>query len=282
MTLAQIEVIIWLLNLDAKELNMTPPAINTSRFALLVGALLLTGCAGQSEYKLFQTKIATDTNQTVDESMIVTARSIEYRILPQDRLDVTLYKDPEQNAMVALPELGQSVKKDGILVNTAGSITLPLIGKVKVAGLTQTAASDKITKAYRRYINTPSVYLEVLNKRLFVLGEVKKPGVVKIDKEKMTLFEALAFAGDLTDSAVRNDIIILSANAKGDMNMRHVNLTNFDVMDYSKLMLRPNDIVYIQPNNWKQFKVASNDMTSIFTTISKVVAPFVQIKYLDK
>lgn len=262
---------------------MNPIVKTASTLLLLItSGLLFTGCAGQGEYKLFQTKIAIDNNQSNNDSMVATARSIEYKILPQDRLEVTLYKDPEQNAMVALPELGQSIKKDGILVDTAGNIALPLIGKVKVAGMTQTAAADKITREYRRYINTPSVYLEVLNKRLFVLGEVKKPGVVKIDKEKMTLFEALAFAGDLTDAAIRNDIIILSANAKGDMHMRHVNLTNFDAMDYSKLMLRPNDIVYIQPNNWKQFKVASNDFTSIFSAVSKIASPFVQLKYLDQ
>ncbi len=57
-------------------------------------------------------------------------------------------------------------------------------------------------------LNSPSVYVEVLNKRIYVLGEVNRPGVVKLDKEKMTLFEALAFSGDLTDNAVRNNIII--------------------------------------------------------------------------
>ena len=244
---------------------------------ILMGALLLSGCATKSDYKLFQTD-RNVTNTTVKHSN----RSIEYHILPQDRLDVVLYKDPNQESIADIQELGSSVRKKGILVNTAGYITLPLIGKIKVAGLTQSQAADRITQSYKKYINTPSVYLEVLNKRLFVLGEVKKPGVVKLDKEKMTLIEAISFAGDLTDSAVRDNIIILSANPKGKgLNIRKVDLTHFDTMNYSNLMLRPNDIVYVQPNNWKEFKVASDDVTSIFKAIGSVIAPFATIKYLS-
>jgi polysaccharide export outer membrane protein len=237
--------------------------------------LLLSGCAGKSEYQLLQTQ-----KSEMQPSYRVTDRSIEYRILPQDRLEVILYKNPEQNAVASLQELGQKMNSNGILVNASGYITLPLINKVKVAGLTQTQAADRITREYKKYLNTPSVYLEVLNKRIFVLGEVKKPGVVKLDKEKMTLFEALAFAGDLTDSAVRNNIIIISHTAQNGMQMRRVDLTNFDTMHYAGLMLRPNDIVYVQPNNWKEFKVASDDVTSIFESVSKVASPFVTLKYL--
>ena len=105
--------------------------------------------------------------------------------------------------------------------------------------------------------------------------------VIELDKEKMTLFEALAFAGDLTDDAVRNEIIILSNSQTKGMQMRKVDLTNFDTMRYATLMLRPNDIVYVQPDDWKQFKVASDNYTAPFETITKIAAPFVTLKYLQ-
>jgi len=246
------------------------------KLMLLAGILLLlNGCTGRSGYQLVQT----DKSKT-EENQRITDRSIEYRILPQDRLEVSLYKDPQQGVAEIGGSLGQNMSKNGILVNAAGYISLPLIGKIKVAGLSQTQAADRITRQYKKYLNTPSVYLEVLNKRIFVLGEVKKPGVVKLDKEKMTLFEAIAFAGDLTDSAVRNEIIILSNSPGKGMQIRKVDLTNFDTMNYAGLMLRPNDIVYVKPNGWKEFRVASSDITSPFEMISKIAAPFVTIKYL--
>jgi polysaccharide export outer membrane protein len=240
---------------------------------LIAAVLLLTGCSSNGDYKLLQSNYAV-------ESQEVTNRSIEYRILPQDRLQIVLYKDPSAAADSASSELGQSMSEKGILVNAAGYVTLPLIGKVKVAGLTQTQAADRITRLYKKYLNTPSVYLEVLNKRILVLGEVKKPGVIELDKEKMTLFEALAYAGDFTDAAVRDKIIILSSDAKGVLHMRRVDLTRFDTMNYAALMLRPNDIVYVQPDDWKEFRVTSANFTAPFETITKIAAPFVTLKYL--
>jgi len=240
---------------------------------MVVGMVWFGGC--DSEYRLLQSK-----KKPTVESVTLTDRSIEYIIQPQDRLRIILYKDPNQESLGSSNELGQSMTDKGILVNAKGYITLPLIGKVKVAGLTQSQAADKITRMYKKYLNTPSIYLEVLNKRVIVLGEVNKPGAVPLDKEKMTLFEAIAFAGDLKDSAVRNDIIIVSSDRRG-MHMRHVDLTNFDKMTLSKLMLRPNDIVYVQPDKWKSFRVDSANFTSPFETITKIAAPFVTIKYLN-
>ncbi len=246
-----------------------------TKLMLLVGVLfLLGGCAGNKDYALLQTQ--SQNTQTVK----VSARSIEYLILPQDRLEVSLYKDPQMGEMGGANSIGQSMNEKGLLVNTAGYISLPLVGKVKVAGLTQTQAADRITQQYKKYLNTPTVYVEVLNKRLFVLGEVKNPGVVNIDKEKMTLFEALAHAGDLTDAAVRTEVLILSNSPTKGMQMRKVDLTNFDTMNYASLMLRPNDIVYVKPSDWKAFRVAADDYTAPFVTIGQIAQPFVQIKYL--
>jgi len=244
---------------------------------VVVGALLLDGCSSSSmNYEMIKTEKKQDL-----KSIKTTAASIEYRILPQDRLQVVLYKDPNQESMGGSGELGESMSKKGILVNAAGYITLPLIGKVKVAGLTQTQAADKITKLYKKYLNTPSVYLEVLNKKIFVLGEVKKPGVIPLDREKMTLFEALAQAGDVTDYARKDNIAIVSNIPGHGMRLRRVDLTDFDHMKYSDLMLRPNDIVYVRPDSWKQFKVASDEFTAPFETITKIASPFVTLKYLQ-
>lgn len=241
---------------------------------LVVGMFILGGCAGQ-EYKLLQTEKPIPPQK-------VSASSIEYRILPQDRLAISLYKDPSQSSEGSISnELGQSMNQGGILVNATGYIFLPLIGKIKVAGLSQSQAADHINTQYKKHLNTPTVHVEVLNKRVLVLGEVKNPGVVKIDKEKMTLFEAIAFAGDLTDDAVRDNILILSHSPKNGMQLRSVNLTNFDMMKYASLMLRPNDIVYVQPDNWKEFKVSSDNFTAPFKTIALIAAPFVTLKYLS-
>jgi polysaccharide export outer membrane protein len=244
------------------------------KMLILILALIFSGCTST---KLLQTK-ADEKSQYIKTS----AASIEYRILPQDRLKVVLYKDPQQSNLVDVQDqgLGQSIDKDGVLVNSAGYITMPLIGKVKVAGLTQTQAANRIAARYKKYIKTPSAYVEVLNKRIIVLGEVKSPGVVPVDKEKMTILEAIALAGGMKDTSVRDNIIVLYKTQGNKLAIRRIDLTNFDTMDYGSLMLRPNDIVYVQPNGWKEFKVNSDNMTSVFSTISTLSMPFATIKYL--
>jgi len=239
---------------------------------LLFSSLLMVGCTDKS-YELLQT-------QKPLNSQKVSAASVEYKILPQDRLKIILYKDPGQISLEGNSKIGDNINPDGILVNANGYVKLPLVGKVKVAGLTQTQAADKIESLYRNELTDPSVYVEIMNKRLYVLGEVHKQGVVKLDKEKMTLFEAIAFAGGLTDSAVRNSIVIVSPTKNG-MQMRQVDLTNFDTMNYASLMLRPNDIVYVKPDKWKQFRVSSDGYTAPFKVISAIAAPFVTLKYLS-
>jgi polysaccharide export outer membrane protein len=244
-------------------------------FLLLVSLFFLNGCGSMSEYELLQSK-------KKQARLKGTAASIEYKILPQDRLKVILYKDPAQITVEGISQLGEDINPAGILVNASGYIKLPLIGRVKVAGLTQSQASDKIERLYRKQLTEPSVYVEILNKRLIVLGEVHKQGIVKLDKEKMTLFEAIAFAGGLTDDAVRNDIVILSPTPKKGMQLRHVDLTDFDKMRYASLMLRPNDVVYVRPNEWKKFKVASGNYVTPFAAIGKIISPFATLKYLSK
>ena len=242
-------------------------------FLFTFSLFFLSACSQKSNYLLLQTKKSlTDINTT--------AVSIEYKILPQDRLKVILYKDPAEISTVNASKIGENLNPEGILVNAAGFIKLPLLGKIKVAGLTQTQASDKIETLYKKILTEPSVYVEIMNKRVIVLGEVNKPGVVKLDKEKMTLFEALGFAGGLKDSAVRDKVIIVSYNTKKSMQMRSVDLTDFDKLSYETLMLRPNDIVYVKPDGWKEFRVKSDNYTSPFITFTKIVSPFVTLKYL--
>ncbi|PTB83698.1 sugar transporter [Sulfurovum lithotrophicum] len=245
-------------------------------FVIVSFLFLLQGCGDKSNYVLLQSEKKTTRNE------LNASQSYEYIILPQDRLKIAIYKNPELTGETSSGsnQLGQDMQGTGVLVDTSGYISLPLINHIKVAGLTQTAAANLITQRYKRYLKIPTVYVEVLNKRVYVIGEVRKPGPVKLDREKVTLLEALAFAGDITDAAVRDNILILSKNNQNKPYIRSVDLTNFDHLSMTNMILRPNDIVYVQPNGWKEYKVASDNFTAPFKTIAEIASPFVQIKYL--
>jgi polysaccharide export outer membrane protein len=97
----------------------------------------------------------------------------------------------------------------------------------------------------------------------------------------MTVLQAVASAGGLTDAAQRDTIYIVNQDGHKNLRMRRVDLTSFSSLQASNLTVKPNDIIYVQPNKWKSFRVASNDFTAPFETITKIAAPFVTLKYLS-
>jgi len=241
----------------------------------ILSVIILVGCAPKN-YKLLQENV--DTNGEVIESVAdnysvhtMPAR-IDYRILKNDRVAINIYQHPD----LIPPTLIQS----GILVDSSGNVSLPLVHRVHLAGLTQSQAARVLERRYAKYLKNPALNLEVLNKRIYVLGEVKKPGPVKVDKEYMTILEALAFAGDLTDNAIRDRIIIVSRDSSGHMTMRKLNLTNFEALKSSNIIIKPNDIIYVQPNGAKEFEIASKNITAPLRFIGALVSPFAAVKTL--
>ena len=230
--------------------------------------LLLSACdGGRSDYELMQSQepVKTEARRAVEK--------IEYKIQPNDRLSVLIYQYPELTPT--------DMNKKGLLVDSRGYISLPLIHRVKVSGYSQSGAARMLESRYKKYLTDPSLNLEVINKRIYVLGEVKNPGVVQLDNEYMTVLQAIASAGGLTDAAQRDSVFIVNQDGHKNMRLRKVDLTSFSALQATNLTIKPNDIIYVQPNKWKSYRVASEDFTSPFVTIAKIAAPFVTLKYLS-
>ena len=202
----------------------------------------------------------------------------EYKIQPHDRISITMYNHPELGT-TSVASQRQDVT--GVLVNSKGNVRLPLVKTVHVAGLSQTAAQKKIEKAYGAYLEDAELYLEVLNKRAYILGEVNKPGEVRLFNEKTTLLQMLAQAGDLTDSANRHAIVVLKSRGN-KVHTETVDLTSVNSLRMASLMIYPNDIVYVAPNNIKSINVGVNEINPSLRLISNILAPIVAVEYLTR
>ncbi len=239
-------------------------------------AFAMAGCTAKEDFVLFH-----DTNISSPEAKksIVDLSSVdkyEYKIKPHDRISITMYNHPELGTTSA-----QSQKQDenGVLVNSSGYVRLPLIKSIHVAGLSQTEAQEKIEKAYSSYLEDAEIYLEVLNKRAYILGEVKKPGEIRLFNEKTTLLQMLAQAGDLTDEANRHAIVILK-NRYNKVYTETVDLTSVNAIKVANIMIYPNDIVYVAPNNIKSFNVGIKEANPTLQLMGNILTPAVSIKYL--
>jgi polysaccharide export outer membrane protein len=243
----------------------------------------LTACTTKEEFVLFnQSEALKETQKGKVKNQTVITRiddgKFEYKIQPHDRISLHTYKHPElsttANQVGATNGLGA-----GILVDSKGVIRLPLIDEVKIAGLTQPQAQKKIEKLLREYLNHPSVQLEVLNKRAFVLGEVHHPGPIELRNEQIPLLQLLSVAGDLTNGANRQSIMIMK-NRGDKIETKIVSLTDANSIRVANQMIRPNDVVYVVPKDMRIFNNKINEINPIFQLISNALTPFLTIRVL--
>ena len=238
-----------------------------------------SGCSTKNDYLLFnKAELNQPANTTSPQTQESTVNNIQfdYKIQPHDRISVIVYKHPElSTSNINLPQ------ERGILVNSKGNLRMPLIRTIHIAGLTQTEAEDKLSEALGTYIKSPDVQLEVLNQRAYVIGEVKNPGEIPLENERLTLLQAIAKSGDLTDSANRKSILIFRGGDTSSVHTSVVNLTDVNSLKTANLMIKPNDIVYVMPNGMKAFNVGVDEISPVFRLVSNILQPFVSIKFLS-
>lgn len=163
----------------------------------------------------------------------------------------------------------------GYLVTDNGSIELPLIGTVAVAGQTNLQAAELIRTKLKSYLKEPTVSVRNLNFRVSVLGEVARPSLFTIPNEQLTLPEALGLAGDLTIYGRRDNVLIIREQ-DGKRTFARLDLTKREAFRSPYYSLRPNDIVYVEPS---KARIATTDRTfqllpiviGIVSTIATVI-----------
>ncbi|MFT3703328.1 MAG: polysaccharide biosynthesis/export family protein [Agriterribacter sp.] len=137
----------------------------------------------------------------------------------------------------------------GYLVSPDGMIQFPVLGGIKVAGLTKGEIKALIAKRLveKELLKDPVVSIRIINFRVTVMGEVRLPSVVTVQSEKMSVLEALGMAGDLTAYAKRDNILLIrEENDKKIIRRLNINSKDFFSSDY--YYLKSNDILYVEAN----------------------------------
>src|SRR6185312_4781533 len=135
----------------------------------------------------------------------------------------------------------------GYLVDNNGEIEMPLVGRVKVGGLTTTEAKDLLREKASQYYKDPVVNVRCVNFVVTVLGEVNRPGQYLVPNEKINLLDAIGLAGDLTAYGKRNDILLVREDNGNKLFIRF-DLNSSDVYKSAYFYLQKGDLVYVAPN----------------------------------
>lgn len=157
------------------------------------------------------------------------------------------------------------------IVDVNGNIELPQIGKIQVAGLTRESFKDTITKAYREFLVNPIVNVKFGNFRFTVLGEVNGPGNYNVPYEKISIFEAIAEAGDMNTFAERDKVNIIR-DINGKREIRRVNLNDKGILDSSDYYLNRYDILYVEAKPLKSVNENLQRTLIYFSFITSTLA----------
>lgn len=200
-----------------------------------------------------------------------------YKIRPYDRISVLFYEHPDLSTRKVGDFQEDTV---GILVNADGTASFPLIGDLNVEGMFVDDLKKKIEELASEFIINPSVNINIINHRVFVLGEVNQPGTIKVTNTTISIFEVLSSSGGLSDTSKKNEVLII----RGDLNkpdLIKLDLTNFQNLTSNDLQLQPYDIVYVNPSSGKTFNITINELFPFIQLIESATGSSVNIKSLN-
>lgn len=191
---------------------------------------------------------------------------VRITVQPDDKLAIVVTsKDPELavafNLAIAQYRIGNGTsgataesKAAAYTVDPNGNIDFPLIGTLHVQGMNRHGVAELIKREIvsRELVKDPVVTVEFLSARISVLGDVRNPGEYYIDKDNMTILQAIARAGDLNITGLRENVLVVREENGKDIAYR-VNLTDVkNLMESPAFYLRQNDVIYVEPNNTKK------------------------------
>ncbi|SEK52601.1 polysaccharide export outer membrane protein [Aquimarina amphilecti] len=134
------------------------------------------------------------------------------------------------------------------LIDEEGNIDFPVLGKLKISGLTRVQIKDMLKEKLKIYIKDPIVNVRLKNFKITVIGEVGQPGSFTIPNERITIIEAIGLAGDLTIMGKRGNVMVIREN-DGVNTYHKVDLTSKSIFDSPVYYLAQNDVLYVEPND---------------------------------
>ncbi len=179
-----------------------------------------------------------------------------------------------QGASIGLGENGaggdaaQGVAEPTYLIDENGNIEFPVLGKLKLAGLTRIQVKEMIKEKLKIYINDPIVSVRLKNFKITVIGEVTAPGSYTIPNERITVIEALGLAGDLSIRGKRNNVMVIREN-DGVNTYYRLDLTSKNIFESPVYYLAQNDVLYVEPN--KSRVKESRTTNNVFGIVLSVI-----------
>ena len=204
----------------------------------------------------------------------------DYKLKPNDELNINIKSldDPTTNVFQALGNqqyssgytTPYSASLTSYMIDKTGYIQLPVIGNIHVEDRTIPEVISMLQDSLNNILSSPMVTVKLVNRYVSVLGEVTRPGNYSYAQERLSVFDALGLAGDITTYGDRDEVVIVR-NENGKNLRVKIDLTSSDIMASEYYYLRPNDMIYVMPMQKKFWGLAQFPWTVLLSTISTVI-----------
>ena len=214
------------------------------------------------------------------------------KIQPDDELIITITSsNPEATVIYNLPLGNPSVKGNisatqsprlqTYIVDHKGMIQIPVLGEIKASGISTDELAAVIKNRVSEHVKDPFVRVEMINFTVNVMGEVRAPQRIVVGKERFSVLDALAAAGDLTEYGKRDNVLVIRTE-NGKSTYHRLNLTDGSIYASPYFYLQQNDVVYVEPNDIKidnskynQFSAFKLSQLSTIVSLASVIASLV-------
>jgi len=252
---------------------------------ILLLVLNFTSCRSTKSMKYLQ-----DLNDNVKQ--VIPGQAPDYLIKTDDNLYVDIQSMNMEVTQLFSPsksngysggtqsDYGQvsSQYLNGYRVNQRGTILLPVVGEIKIVNMTEESAKDSIQKRVYEYFKDATVKVKIMTYKITVLGEVKNPGVYYNYNKSMTILDALGLAGGTNDYASIKKILVVRTTTTGSKSYR-LDLTEKKMMASEGFYLLPNDVLYIEPDKYKNSSLNDAKFALLLSAISTTI---LILSYINK
>lgn len=248
------------------------------RFILILLFLMgITSCVPIKRLTYLQ-----ESETTADSLMILRKRQEPYRLQVNDLLSIRV-KALDQETVGIFNPVGdvnpnasgeERLYYDGFVVNSHGNIRMPTLGEVNVLGYTIEEVREKLeerllSEFFKEEANV-FVTVKLAGIRYTINGEISNPGSNIIYRDQVTLMEAIANSGDITQTGDRRNIVIVRQYPAGQR-VHHIDLTKIEALDSPYYYLKPNDLILINPLPQKSWGTGTTGLATV-TTVASIVA----------
>jgi len=199
----------------------------------------------------------------IGDALTIYVSALDLEAVVPYNLPAVVYATPGSTTLSTTPALQYYV------VDEDGDIEFPVLGKLHVAGLKRNEVEALVKEKLEAQVLNPQVHVHIVNAKVSVLGEVTRPGNVPMTGGRLTLFDALAYAGDLTPYG-RRDNVLVTREVDGKLEIARLNLRDANIFTSPYFFLQQNDVVYVSPN--KVRAVSSANASLWFSLVSTMAS----------